>query len=145
MLEFWSKFEFIQKIFKKEEQTGKIARDRLRLVLIHDRASFSPQLMEALREDLIRTITRYMEIDSDNMEMGLERKDGAMALAASIPVIKIKTTFSVSPQNEEEAPLKIPEEEKMPPAPKIRPMKTRARTSKKPSMPPARRRKPRRN
>jgi len=96
MLEFWTKFEFIQKIFRKEEQTGKMASDRLRLVLIHDRSNFSPLMMESLREDLVKVISRYMDIDSDNMEMGLDQKDGTMALAASIPILKIKKTFSVA-------------------------------------------------
>jgi cell division topological specificity factor len=119
MLEFWTKFEFIQKIFHKEEQTGKLASDRLRLVLIHDRSNFSPLLMESLRGDLIKIISRYMDIDIDNMEMGLDQKDGTMALAANIPIIKIKKTFSVASLDEESEERKPPEKQPaMPPHPK---------------------------
>ena len=111
MLEFWTKFEFIQKIFHKEEPTGKMASDRLRLVLIHDRSNFSPLLMESLKEDLIIVISKYMDIDSNNMEMGLDQKDGTMVLAANIPILKIKKTFSVAAleeRPEEKKPLVTP-------------------------------------
>ncbi|MCL5036565.1 MAG: cell division topological specificity factor MinE [Chloroflexi bacterium] len=86
-------FEFFQRLMGKErENTRTTARERLRLVLIHDRSSVSPQLMESLRADLLEVITRYMEIDSGNMELMLERHDGSVALAASIPVINIRRT-----------------------------------------------------
>lgn len=96
MFEFISKFEFLQKLFHRDkEKTGQIARDRLRLVLIHDKSPIPPELMENLKYDLIKAIGNYLEIDEDAIEMGLERRDGTIALAANIPVLRVKRTTPV--------------------------------------------------
>jgi len=80
-------FSFFNRIFGgSREDTRSAARDRLRLVLVSDRATVAPHLMESLRNELIEVISRYMEIDTRSMQMGLERHEGAMALAANIPV-----------------------------------------------------------
>ena len=54
--------EFIGRFFGKESVNSKdMAKDRLRLVLVHDRINMSPQVLEALKEDLIKVINKYME------------------------------------------------------------------------------------
>lgn len=89
MLEFFSRFDFFNKIFKLGE-SRQAAKERLQLVLIHDRSSVSPQIMEALKEDLIKVISRYLEIDISALEIGVERRDGMIAFAANIPIKSIK-------------------------------------------------------
>ncbi|MDQ7821993.1 MAG: cell division topological specificity factor MinE [Candidatus Eremiobacteraeota bacterium] len=89
MLEFLTKFDFFNRIFKRNE-SRQTAKERLQLVLIHDRASVSPQVMEDLKKDLIEVISRYLEIDRSALEIGIESKDGAIALAANIPIKEIK-------------------------------------------------------
>jgi cell division topological specificity factor len=91
ILDFLSKFEFLTKLFHRED-TRQIAKDRLRLVLVHDRSSVAPEVLEGLKEDLIKVIDRYMEIDVQHMELGFERKDGSIAFAASIPIIRVRRT-----------------------------------------------------
>ncbi|MCD6309822.1 MAG: cell division topological specificity factor MinE [Candidatus Eremiobacteraeota bacterium] len=98
--------EFFQRLLGKEE-TRSTARERLRLVLIHDRSSITPGLMDDLKADLLDVINRYMEIDSDNMELMLERQDGSVALAASIPVIQIRRTPLRPTQYEEKSSKKV--------------------------------------
>jgi len=66
------------------------ARERLQLVLIHDRADISPGTLERLREDLIRVISDYMVISEDGIELDLERDGNSVALVASIPVLEVK-------------------------------------------------------
>lgn len=101
MLEFLTKFEFLNKIFKLGE-TRHTARERLRLVLIHDRASVSPQVMESLKEDLIAIISKYLEIDISALEIGLEKKDGSIALAANIPIKRVRRLKETDPQESSE-------------------------------------------
>ena len=56
------------KIFGKSEKSSReIARDRLKVVLIHDRANISPEVMEHLRDDIIKVISNYMEINQQDM------------------------------------------------------------------------------
>lgn len=66
------------------------AKERLRLVLVHDRLDVSEGVMEQLREDLIATIGRYMDIDREALEVSLSREDGGVALVANIPVKGMK-------------------------------------------------------
>lgn len=90
MINFLKRFTFLQKILGLDN-SGQVAKDRLRLVLIHDRSSISPQLMENLKFDLIKIISKYMIIDEETIEMGLDNRNGTVALAANIPILKIKS------------------------------------------------------
>lgn len=72
------------------QASGTIAKERLQLVLVHDRASVAPDMLEALKNDLIAVISRYMDIDHGGMEVSLEHDDGSAALVASIPVLRMR-------------------------------------------------------
>lgn len=81
----------IIKMFGKADKSSKdIARERLRLVLVHDRANVSPQLMEVLKDDMIKVISNYMEINEREMEISLTNDESSVALVASIPVNRMK-------------------------------------------------------
>jgi len=92
MLDFLSRFDFFSRLFKKNEEppASKVAKDRLRMVLIHDRTSVSSSFLEDLKADLFVVFNKYMEIDETGMEILLDRKDGTVALAANIPILKIR-------------------------------------------------------
>ena len=77
----------ILKIFNRENMGSKnVARERLRLVLVHDRTSVSPDLLNALKEDLIKVIGNYLEIDEEALLVNLENDESSVALVANIPV-----------------------------------------------------------
>lgn len=84
-------FDLIQKMFAKETQGSKdIAKERLRLVLVHDRVNVSPQFMEVLKEDMIKVISNYMDINEREMEVNLTHTSSQVALVANIPVNRMK-------------------------------------------------------
>lgn len=84
-------FELIQKLFGKQSTCSKnIAKERLRLVLVHDRANVSPQFMEMIKDDMIRVISQYMEINEQEMEINLTNTKSSVALVANIPVNRMK-------------------------------------------------------
>lgn len=83
-------FDFLGRIFGKDEGSKKAAKDRLRLVLVHDRASLSPRLIDSLKEDLIEVISKYMEIDEEGLEVALDQEEETMALIANIPVRQVR-------------------------------------------------------
>lgn len=84
-------FELIQKLFGREAASSKdIAKERLRLVLVHDRVNVSPQFMEVLKDDMIRVISNYMEINEKEMEVNLTNTKSSVALVANIPVNRMK-------------------------------------------------------
>lgn len=87
--------EFISRMLGKESASSKtVAKERLRLVLVHDRASISPTMLNKLREDMIRVISNYMEIDETALEFNLCQDDREVALVANIPVVKMKRDYA---------------------------------------------------
>jgi cell division topological specificity factor len=90
--------DFLNRIFGKENSSSKhVAKERLRLVLVHDRASVSPQVLEALKNDLIKVISNYMEIDESALEVNLDSSDDTVALVANIPVLRMKRVQADEP------------------------------------------------
>lgn len=86
--------EFINRIFGRETHSSRtVAKERLRLVLVHDRAGVSPELLQALKSDLIQVISNYMEIDEHALEVSLDSSENQVALVANIPVKKMKRTI----------------------------------------------------
>lgn len=84
-------FEFLAKLFGKDSGGSKnIAKERLRLVLVHDRSSVSPELLQVLKTELIKVISTYMEVDEQALEVSLETSDNQVALVANIPVRGMK-------------------------------------------------------
>ncbi|HHT36539.1 MAG: cell division topological specificity factor MinE [Candidatus Wallacebacter cryptica] len=82
--------EWLAKLFGTTESSKDRAKERLRLVLVHDRAILSPGLLEALKEDMIAVLSKYMEIDEESLEVNLDSSDESVALVANIPVRSVK-------------------------------------------------------
>lgn len=84
-------FEFLARVFGRETIASKnVAKERLRLVLVHDRAGLSPKLLETLKNELIKVISNYIDIDEKALEVTLETGENQVALVASIPVRGMK-------------------------------------------------------
>ncbi|OPZ64848.1 MAG: Cell division topological specificity factor [Firmicutes bacterium ADurb.Bin506] len=89
--------DFLQRLFGRMESSSRdTAKSRLRLVLMQDRATLSPGLMESLKEDLIAVITKYIEVDESNMRVEFNDSDGSVAIVASIPVKEVKRTSATA-------------------------------------------------
>lgn len=73
----------------KDSASKNVAKERLRLVLVHDRSSVSPQLLDSIKEEMINVISNYMEIDRKGIEVNLNHDDKSVALVANIPIVKI--------------------------------------------------------
>lgn len=77
-----------------KKRSGEIARRRLKLLLVSDKANCSPEIMEMIKDDMIHVISKYMEIDDRYMEVGitrlssLEQAGTIPALYANIPLIQ---------------------------------------------------------
>mgnify|MGYP002773212529 CR=1 FL=1 len=78
--------------FFKRKNSGDIAKDRLKLLLISDRANCSPDVMEMIKNDIIQVLTKYIEIDMEALDIQItqtesEGNNGSVpALCANIPI-----------------------------------------------------------
>lgn len=88
--------DFFKFFTRKEEKSKNVAKERLKLVLVHDRSDLSPKFLEMMKGDIIRVISQYAEIDNEGIDIKLTRmkRDGdtspISALVANIPIIKMK-------------------------------------------------------
>lgn len=64
------------------------AKNRLKLVLMHDRSQLSPGQMEQMRDELVEVISRYVEIDREALDLCLEAETNTIALVANIPILR---------------------------------------------------------
>ena len=77
------------------KQSKDIAKDRLKLVLIHDRGDFSQEKKEMIKEDLLEVLSKYMEVDASNIDISIVNKkdthdeDAIPQLIANVPIKKI--------------------------------------------------------
>ena len=91
-------FENILKLFKKEESSKDLAKERLKLVLIHDKANVSPQFLEMVKSEIIKVIKKYMEIDEEALDIQLTKiksDEGdriVPQLVANIPILNVKVS-----------------------------------------------------
>lgn len=67
--------------------SGQQAKDRLQFVLLHDRLNMSPERMEAMKREILGVISKYVSIDSDNVDIALQRRESASLLIAEVPFI----------------------------------------------------------
>lgn len=88
--------DLVNRFFGRDNGNSKnVAKERLRLVLVHDRANVSPQVLEALKEDLITVINKYLEIDQAALEVSLNStEDDSIALVANIPILGMRRQIS---------------------------------------------------
>jgi cell division topological specificity factor len=81
--------------FLSNKPTSKnIAKDRLKLVLVHDRSNCSPELLELLKRDILSSISEHVDYDPSDFDIKITRtKDSASGkpvLVASIPIKNLK-------------------------------------------------------
>ncbi len=74
-----------------EQETKSIAKNRLKTVLMQDRVGFSERAMQMLKDDMLESISKYLEIEVDSFELSITPKENATVLNFSIPVLRAKT------------------------------------------------------
>lgn len=79
-----------------KNNSGEIARTRLKLLLVSDQSGVNPGIIGMIRDDLVRVLSRYAQIDAGAMELRLIRPDegrsAAFLITAAFPVRQITLT-----------------------------------------------------
>jgi cell division topological specificity factor len=77
---------FFNRLLGENRSSAKSAKERLQLVLVHDRADLSPGNLEALKDEVIDVISRYVDIDRRAVSISLTKDRNEQRLVADIPL-----------------------------------------------------------
>ena len=80
---------WIDRFLKSRPKSKDDAKSRLKLLLIHDQVDLTPAQMERMKSEIIDVISRYVEIDDDNVEFKLNKEEDGVALVSNIPVRRV--------------------------------------------------------
>jgi len=72
-----------------DKGSGDVARQRMQVVLMHDRMDVTPDIMESLKNDILSVLARYMEIDQSSIKVDLEQEKGYTALVSNVQVKRV--------------------------------------------------------
>ena len=99
--------DLINKILRRQPSSASTARERLQLVLAHDRTDLSTELLDKMRKEILEVVAKYVEIDMEEGAVSLESEDRMTALVANLPIkrtlsgqIKIKDQTKTSESSE---------------------------------------------
>lgn len=80
----------------RRKKSKEIAKDRLKILLISDRVNCSPEMMEMIKSDIAKVISKYMKIDAGNMEIQIsqtgfkgDKNPKNPILNANIPILDL--------------------------------------------------------
>ena len=92
--------DFLERLFLGQETTSRDnVKSRLKIVLAQDRANLSPEMMEAMRREIVEVVSRYVEIDTEGLNFSLESDQRATALIANLPIRRIKFEPDAKPSS----------------------------------------------
>lgn len=132
--------EFLKRLFGQPGSSA-TAKERLRLVLMTDHLELAPELIDAMKRDLVDVISRYVEVDREKIEVSFERQDSALAMLANIPILSVNrpngTATPPEPEAAAPAPALAAHPESNGAAPPARKRRRRKKTQRAPSPAPA--------
>ena len=119
--------EFLKRLFGPSD-SGATAKQRLQLVLMTDHLALAPEMIEAMKRELVEVISRYVEVDREKVEVDFERHDHALAMMANVPILGVARPSERAPERAPEAPAPVPAAEPVAAGPQ--PLQQRKRRKK---------------
>ena len=78
--------DILHRLFGRRKASKELAKQRLRLVLVHDRSGIPPELLHVIKNEIITVISKHVWVDRDAIEMSLSHEQGQTRLVADIPI-----------------------------------------------------------
>ncbi len=82
---------------RKKPTPSAVAKERLKVVLAHDRLKMNPELLELIKADLLSAISRRLEVDEQQLQLQMAREDRWDMLHADVPIKRQKISFEWDP------------------------------------------------
>jgi cell division topological specificity factor len=82
-----------------DKPSGSVAKERLQLVLVHDRSNLTPEQVRLMKDEILEVIARYVDFDSENVMINLKNEDRDSVLTAEIPITPNTTRRQPAPSD----------------------------------------------
>lgn len=81
---------FFDRLLGRDQKSARQAKERMKLVLIHDRTDLTQSAMETLKDELIAVISRHVEIEPDAVRIEMAQDGREQRLIADIPLRTVR-------------------------------------------------------
>ncbi|WP_027632437.1 cell division topological specificity factor MinE [Clostridium hydrogeniformans] len=85
--------DFLRKLTSKGGSKN-VAKDRLKLILIHDRGDMPTEIIDKIKNEILEVISKYVDIESEEIDIainqGSEGEGDSPALVANIPIRSLR-------------------------------------------------------
>lgn len=78
---------FFDRLIGRPGTSAQTAKERLTLVLVHDRTDISPAVIDVIKDEIIQVISRHVDINRDEVEIQLSQDQRENRLVANIPLL----------------------------------------------------------
>ncbi|SHI48992.1 cell division topological specificity factor MinE [Clostridium cavendishii DSM 21758] len=82
------------KSFSSKPTPKQVAKDRLKLILIHDRGELAPEILEKIKVEILEVLSKYIEIESEEIDLTVTKSQNiegeSPALVANIPIKNVR-------------------------------------------------------
>ena len=92
--------DFLTKIFRREESSKSLAKERLRLLLMSDRVALAPDTFNLMKGEMLSVLQRYLDIDEHDMDVHFENAERRFTLYANIPITNIKSSEEIQQERQ---------------------------------------------
>ncbi|MBL8146905.1 MAG: cell division topological specificity factor MinE [Anaerolineae bacterium] len=81
---------FFDRVFGRSGKGGSSvkAKERLQFILVHDRINLPPERLEEMKAEILKVISKYVSVDSDHVDIALQKRERSPYLVAEIPFQK---------------------------------------------------------
>lgn len=88
--------------------SGTTAKERLQFILVHDRINLPTERLQAMKAEILEVISKYVSVDSEDVDIFLEQRDRDSLIKAEIPFTGVndrdeaRNRLSQTPANDDD-------------------------------------------
>ena len=81
--------ELLRQLFQRRPKSAQVAAERLKIILAHERRGVSAPMMEQMKEEIIRVVSKFVDVDPRNIEVRLTDEADIEMLEVTVPFNRV--------------------------------------------------------
>lgn len=80
----------LNRLLGRSPGSANVAKERLQLVLAHDRTDLTPEILEQMKDEIVNVISKHIAIDRGRVQVSISRSERTQRLVADIPLVSAR-------------------------------------------------------